>query len=319
MIRQPLVQRVVPGPAMRARQVLTAHLAGSKFLEVLPGYSGSVLAVVSTAAYLLGDNDELLWIAGEGTPMHQRCVHVSPDLAGLEAGMEFWTEDHRLMVGNVVALDVGRAPRWEPPTVGRGAPLERVTACFRCTLAAVQSFRQVAGLAPMIALVAATADRHRLPALDRMNPLLARVREPIGAIALASQQGDLDAIAKHCRSLIGLGPGLTPSGDDFIGGLFFTVQCLAAAYPERFCRDQQVVDVLMDWASTRTNLISYSILRDMVRGQGPEPLHQLLIALLNDCEPYRALAAVNQLIRIGHSSGWDMLAGALTGMLITTS
>jgi hypothetical protein len=302
---------------MSVRHTEVASLAGSKVLDTLP--SGKVLAVVSKAAYLLGNNGELLWIAGEGTPMHQRCVHVSLDLATLEAGIEYWTEDQQLSVGNAMAIDLAQTPRWQAPTLGPGAPMEVVTACFRRVLAAVQSFLPDRGLAQAMPLIATTADGQVRPAFDVPTPLLERAGDPIRAITVACVRCDLGGIAVHSRSLIGLGPGLTPSGDDFVGGLLFAVHCLSAAYPERFRWGGQSINTLIDWACTRTNLISAAILRDMAGGQGPEPLHRVLIALLNDGEPHRVLVAINRLIRIGHSSGWDMLAGALTGMLMVAS
>ncbi|HVO72224.1 MAG TPA: DUF2877 domain-containing protein [Aggregatilineaceae bacterium] len=215
-----------------------------------------------------------------------------------------------------MTLHLADSLRWQAPTLGPGAPREAVAACYRAVLAAVQSRWQAAGLAKALPLIAAAANGRDHPALDGTDPLIRRASEPISAIAAACRRRDIDGIAAHSRALIGLGPGLTPSGDDYVGGLLFAAHSLRAAYPGAYRLDGNAIDALIDWTRSRTTLISAAIFRDMVGGQGPEPLHQLLIALLNSAEPHRVLTAVDRLTRIGHSSGWDMLAGVLTGLLL---
>jgi hypothetical protein len=116
--------------------------------------------------------------------------------------------------------------------------------------------------------------------------------------------------------LVGLGPGLTPSGDDFLGGLLFAAHHLRAAYPSAF---EQAGDLLRDFlqeARLLTNRISHTILADLAHGHGPAPLHDL-IDLLWQANPEPSWRdSAQHLIHIGHTSGWDMLAGMLTGMLL---
>jgi hypothetical protein len=109
--------------------------------------------------------------------------------------------------------------------------------------------------------------------------------------------------------LLGLGPGLTPSGDDFVGGVLFARRVLApgdAAW-------SRAATSLVERTHTRTHPISAALLTDLAHGEGHEPLHDLVDALA-DGAPDRALAAVEQLGRLGHSSGWDMLTGVLVGL-----
>jgi hypothetical protein len=46
-------------------------------------------------------------------------------------------------------------------------------------------------------------------------------------------------------------------------------------------------------------------------------MHDLLQALLYGEEPGRALAAAEAITRIGHTSGWDMLAGVVGGLSLS--
>ncbi|MCX7668527.1 MAG: DUF2877 domain-containing protein, partial [Anaerolineae bacterium] len=115
-----------------------------------------------------------------------------------------------------------------------------------------------------------------------------------------------------CKPLIGLGPGLTPAGDDFVGGLLFTLRHLGDA--NAIAWDQPAVDRLIAWARDRTNAISHVLLRDLADGQGPAPLHDLLWALLGRAATEAPSACASRLLRIGSSTGAQMLAGALTAM-----
>ena len=110
---------------------------------------------------------------------------------------------------------------------------------------------------------------------------------------------DKEAIA----SLIGLGPGLTPSGDDFLGGMLIALH---------ICREKSVkknlyvqVDSLLD----STGPVSKAHLKVAALGEGSHSLHQVINMLLkgNDAKLELAIHTINQ---IGHTSGWDALAGA---------
>lgn len=71
------------------------------------------------------------------------------------------------------------------------------------------------------------------------------------------------------------------------------------------------MDAEWTWAAqTRTHAIGAALFRDLAEGQSFVSLHRLA-ALLAAHEP--ALTAARDLVTIGHSSGWDMLAGFVSG------
>jgi hypothetical protein len=103
--------------------------------------------------------------------------------------------------------------------------------------------------------------------------------------------------------LLGLGPGLTPSGDDLLGGALIALRAsghstVAEALGKAAIRD----------AETATTQLSQAFLKAAVSGQGAEALHRLLAILLagpvDGLEPL-----VDDVAQIGHTSGWDTLAG----------
>jgi len=101
--------------------------------------------------------------------------------------------------------------------------------------------------------------------------------------------------------LIGLGPGLTPAGDDFVGGAMIAL---------RACGDARAADRIAAWAlplaQERTNRISRAHLECAASGEGHEALHDYLAS--GDREH------LDRLTRIGHTSGLDAAAGALLAL-----
>jgi hypothetical protein len=108
---------------------------------------------------------------------------------------------------------------------------------------------------------------------------------------------------------VGFGEGLTPSGDDFLGGLLFGLRQQACADFDETWIDW---DIVRDWvadASTLTSRISHAILSDLAAGHGPEPLHALARETLSGGSREVVAGHAARVIGIGNTSGWDLLAG----------
>lgn len=305
---------------MDPADMVPTSLVGTKAqsLLVVPGFSGKVLAVVSKATYLSENGGEILWVAREGLPAHRRSILASFYPGSVCTGMSFSTSDHRLRIGEEVALDLSQAVVWDPSTINarQVSPLAIVNRCFREVLVAVQSFDSGKGLGQAIPLIAAVARGSDITVPCAPASWVGRALAPIAGLVRACLSRNMVAVTERGRELIGLGPGLTPSGDDFLGGLLFVAHHLKAVYPSEFRWEEQPITALLDRAHAETNRISYTILSDLALGHGPEPLHHLVLCVLEDQEPDR-MPHVARLVKIGHTSGWDLLAGALAGMLLT--
>lgn len=104
-------------------------------------------------------------------------------------------------------------------------------------------------------------------------------------------------------TLIGLGPGLTPAGDDFVAGAMIALR--ASGRPALADR---VADWALPLARARTGRISRAHLECAANGEGHEALHRWLAS-----PDERNLA---QLAQIGHTSGLDAAAGAAAALQV---
>jgi hypothetical protein len=153
----------------------------------------------------------------------------------------------------------------------------------------------------------AAAGRVRLP--SKPSPIVAAAAPGFTALdhivtrALRRQApspADVAALVK----LVGLGPGLTPSGDDLLGGALIALAAL-----NLFDLRNTLWNACRQHLA-RTNEISRAHLRAAALGYGAAALHTAIHTTINgDTERVEtALAAVSA---IGHTSGRDGFAGVL--------
>jgi hypothetical protein len=131
----------------------------------------------------------------------------------------------------------------------------------------------------------------------------------VHALATAYRADDRAAVRRASRALLGLGGGLTPSGDDLVGGALFGRLLVAAdAAPWR-----ALGAALAAEAERSSHAISAALLADLAAGASFAPLHATAEALARG-DGDAAVGSARVLAALGHSSGWDMLAGLVIGI-----
>ena len=128
------------------------------------------------------------------------------------------------------------------------------------------------------------------------------------ALRQALERHDLNAFEAAALRLLGIGHGLTPSGDDLVGAVMFTLVYAPIKAWQPAMADLQ--NRLRLAATTATNPISAALLEDLMAGASYRALHDLLAAL-HSLDQQLIQAAVQTLLRLGATSGGDMLAGVL--------
>jgi Protein of unknown function (DUF2877) len=133
------------------------------------------------------------------------------------------------------------------------------------------------------------------------------------ALAASCAAGDLAGAVEAADSMVGLGPGLTPSGDDVLAGLLLALRLLGGAI-----RGGTRAVWLADWLSAavthdagrRTTSLSATLLHCAARGQAAAEVATVLRAFAGQ-EP--AVPAVTRLLTAGQTSGADLAWGLAAG------
>lgn len=133
------------------------------------------------------------------------------------------------------------------------------------------------------------------------------------AVRDALQAKNSKAFEGAALRVLGLGNGLTPSGDDFLGGIFFG---LAHRPRPKWLLGLPTLQANIHKAcEAATNPISTAFLQDNMAGTSFGELHDMLDALESNDTRFIA-AAREALLAVGSSSGADMLAGLLLALTI---
>lgn len=131
------------------------------------------------------------------------------------------------------------------------------------------------------------------------------LRRKTGMLENAIHCGNAVDIAGAAIGLIGLGPGLTPAGDDFLQGFLLFIRASAGhdTWFDECCRLLQAREPL------DTTEVSRAFWRCFFAGHAAEPMKKLAETFNSgDWEDFAWQAEL--ISRLGHSSGEDWLTGA---------
>ncbi|HUQ26091.1 MAG TPA: DUF2877 domain-containing protein [Burkholderiales bacterium] len=148
------------------------------------------------------------------------------------------------------------------------------------------------------------AARGRAP-IDGFGCLVARTHNALSAHAQPALDAVDDWIAGNAldaraEQLIGLGPGLTPAGDDYLGGVMVALHLL-----DRSAQAASLWRWIEPRMAQRSNPISAAHLAAAAAGEAHEALHDCLSSLFQREADWDALLERLQ------GSAWNTLAGAL--------
>ncbi|MGL4323572.1 MAG: DUF2877 domain-containing protein [Beijerinckiaceae bacterium] len=270
-----------------ARQVL----AGGGTGEILATFARSLH--IAVGAHLVCIVDEAL---GNGPLNIRLSASAMAGLAGLPVGTACSIKRRALHISDTV-VDASRAAAWSPPQPGpwaSAAQRRMLWECITregCNRAPRDSFFHAAYGSPAHCdTLLMKAARHRL------NDLMIWAENPADTPPL--------------HGLIGLGQGLTPAGDDVIGGMAMAFH----AWQTQFLA-QAFSRALSGLPDDVTTPVSAALLAAAGQGFGHEALHAVIVAIQTG-QADRLDNHFSCISAIGHSSGWDGLAGVLTGIAL---
>lgn len=274
-------------PAATLPPLLDAIEAGSLAADRLDTIStGTLIARFATSCYADFGGQcgrGLLCLGGPDLPLGPLTVRT----AGLPAG---------LAVGDTVSIGPSAPIVWQPPRPGNWSHSSMVSG-----LRAVRDIASgTAADTGLTVLVFGMESPSMLPGFAN------RARSAIDDLRLWLEAPDdrAEAPERGVRTLLGLGPGLTPSGDDFLVGML-----VALSETGDDARQARLSEVVRRLAPIRTSPISTAHLLAACDGMASDALHRALRTIL--CNAPALADDLNTLAAIGHSSGWDALAGAI--------
>jgi hypothetical protein len=276
------------------------------------GWSSEVLAVQPHSCYLMDEDGAICAVVQEALgngPLNL----VIPGSAlqpfqGLSTGTTVTSRRETLGLSDNLEIGLGAAQLWDPkPYLALGDDaegLQRALAALRQTATANPPEESLARLLPYLEAEDLPEPLHKVAHFPRSHALM-------GGIAESLSSRNRRSLKVVTSSLAGLGPGLTPAGDDFLAGVLLA---LALVQQQRADADLgEIAGLLLETAAPRTHEISAAYLKAAHAGEAHERWHRLLGAMAAGDHTTIA-AAGREVMEVGETSGADMLAGFLTAM-----
>lgn len=249
-------------------------------------------------------------------------------LPGFLPGMPMRCREGCILIGDGIAVELGGAQVWnpdpEPPAVLR---TRAGLAETRMKLTeAIDAWGSEAGLRAAV-MAALKRDDAGSPGLGSPGDA-GREMDRLGQIAQPRLKRLFDAFSRHdgpetlaaALSLVGLGPGLTPSGDDFLAAFAGTM-----VLGERWGIGANpatagLVRGLAAGIRGKTTLAGETLLRPALEGHLPEHLAEMIRELVGasvDSSPGIAAGCTPKIQKVlawGSTSGTDLACGTLAAL-----
>lgn len=222
-------------------------------------------------------------------------------LPGVAPGLDAALSAEAIDLGSRARIALDGARPWR----GRLPELARETTTMRANLPIAFERLQRRGKG----LGIAGPGREAAGGIDAI--LASRFRALVEQLLRALANDDSPRAIAHADCLLGLGTGLTPSGDDVLLGL------LAALNTDRDARRRlrALRAHVARRAGERTHPVSAAALRHAADGRVRASVADLCGALMHEA-PRGALHALDRVLRIGSGSGSEIAFGVLAGFRI---
>ncbi|HEX9988183.1 MAG TPA: DUF2877 domain-containing protein [Chloroflexia bacterium] len=263
---------------------------------------GRVLAVLRNAVYIESDGGHVVAIAdgqAEDGPLAIRLHNLSALIHSLspQPNATFQATRHAIEIDGVARIRWVGKPwvPYLPKSVGEPAAI----------LSACDVLAQV---------IVAQETKH----VGGTEQIAQRLTTHLTKFHHAVMEGYTPHAIEAITSLMGLGPGLTPSGDDIVAGLLASLVWQAQS---GIISDKVVcsmVGAVREVAPSRTNRISARLLYHAGEGVLYAPAMEVGEALLVG-DTSVLLEAARRLFSIGNTTGTDVATGLLAGIRLGTS
>lgn len=291
--------------------------AGSKALEVLATHScGHVLSSHDAGMYCRFAPDSVIMLhdAAYGVVPFGLAVPGLPEGKRFSAAAPVFADHGRslLQVDDSV-FDYGNAAQPDMSSCTRKNPIQPKACASAHAFLAQAASRLPSPLYAALADTVSPADSPEPVLKDVLTKILwdstnALFRQAPSQPAVSGRLSAREAVL----SLMGLGPGLTPLGDDilvgFIGALHLFGTIMAEDATRRIIQDITPQIRARCWQNTTPQ--SAAFLQSAVDGGHFSMLDRCVASLADALEPWNP-APFDRLMRVGHSSGYGLALGIL--------
>jgi len=295
------------------------------FLTQSPGQTGEVHSTFERAVNLLFSSGVLMTIVSDQmdlAPMTFQVSKGSMKSLGWHPGTPVSSSSEGIIIG-ATHLEFTQALKWTPSWRINLPPSEQLTRAEM--LKRLESFTKLLlnrgkpeGLLPYLCEARVLPHPGSCPADMTGNRYVEFIKGRLDQFSEAyrdgTEAGESSVMTAFTR-LVGFGPGLTPSSDDFVAG--FMAASIRAPYGQVMNREKLLKrnQKLVSRAKGKTTVLSEAMLAHAANGYVAEKYDKLLALLCFKAEGDLEAAALSAFDH-GDTSGTDFMTGAAAALML---
>ncbi len=284
---------------------IKALSVGKRAAEIIPvAEKRTVIGVTSQGVFLLANGDVFFISFGSYRgPLTISLGQTIEEFQRLPIGAEAKFQSGELIFPNTktrILWDVSKI--WNPPPAATfiAPPKQRRTTLQELAAGVLQNKQGEQGFTPFLEILLNGREA------EQLSDELKSIWHYIPTIQKALAKKKIAEIVSSLLPLMGLGRGLTPSGDDLIAGILLTLN----RYPKHVCPAlprQELNLALIQNARQKTTRLSTNIIEQAAGGIADERLLKALDCIMTGKSTIQT--SVYEICHLGHSSGVDTLTG----------
>lgn len=291
---------------MPSKEIIVTEIGMIAHTKLAQAEEASVMGITSRGLFLLLSSGWVLFLSPDvyRGPLTLNYSTGLDDFSFLTSGMPARVyADHIAIQDQGLTIHTRQASTWQAPprpTVALPASQRKLKlALVARTMLAEQPASDFGVLIPVIL------------GFEEINPAQGNPAYlPVKLLQQALREGQLAAISDCLESILGLGAGLTPSGDDLTAGMLLALTRWGHILAPNLDINALAQDVVQR-AYRKTTTLSANLIECASHGQANERLILALDGILSGLPD--APTCADYLAGWGHTSGLDTLAGmALT-------
>jgi hypothetical protein len=215
--------------------------------------------------------------------------------------------------GSDLSIDLRTASLWHIDLKGLRIDLHRPDMAQAWAFAWLELLKHQ-NKSGIFAMIAGIPVPRQHPGISPIKTLVERAVQTVPVLIDATCNLQADAAISAFRPLIGLGPGLTPSGDDFIVGYLAGLWSTVGSDSSRL-RFMSSLGARLSQAADGTNAISRTYIKSAVNGNVSEPIATLAQRIGQAKNMDGVREATRTALQVGNTSGTDGVLGLLVGCI----
>lgn len=317
---------------MNTPTLLVPEAIGNKALKALSDVRGAikVQGVFDRSLFIKVGSDDLICVMKDRDFISPASILLNGSedgdfkSFGIKESMQIGITDGALDIGSILTIEFQDSHVWSPPP-----PPEKNTIIDLAYISLnLRMFRDVIytapsreGLVPLLENVELYGSLKLY--LEPQEPTVSeRARPHIDLLMRGLFEGDFSMAINGASSILGLGPGLTPSCDDFLAGLLLSLKiggdALLGERKSALSFFQRVSSEIYREAKEKTTVYSQSFLNEARHGEGPFAMVELIHSLMTK-DVHQISAVSKTAIKMGETSGADFATGIYFGIRFLVS